>query len=111
MPLVINSLLSLINSDKTIPKPEYRSIQAGNGDAAGVNNNVQTIELSKSDRYADLAFSTLVSIISILSKNNQQKNLDKFIQNRLDLEKLPELHESLLGVIVALLDQETGYTV
>ena len=106
LPLVINGLLSLIASEKTIPKPEYRAIQAGNGEAQMANNNVQTIELSKSDRYADLAFSTLVSIVSILSQQCQRHNLEKFIKNRLDLPDQPELHESMLAVIVALLDQE-----
>ena len=65
LPLIINGLLGLISSDKTIPKQEYRPIE--NAQQNGVNNNVpkvcpQFIELSKSDRYADSAFSTLVSL-------------------------------------------------
>lgn len=101
MPLVINGLLSLISSDKTIPKQEYRPIQGPNGEVKP--QNVQSIDLIKSDRYADLAFSTLVSIVSILSKNKQSHNLENFIQNRLDQPQMPDLHESMLSVIVTLL--------
>jgi hypothetical protein len=65
-----------------------------------------TIELSKSDKYSELAFSTMVSIVTILTENQQDENLEIFIKTRLNLPELQELHEALLSSIVTLLDQE-----
>ena len=46
------------------------------------------------------------SLVSILSQYNQNSNLERYISNRLDLPQFPELHESMLNVIVVLLDQD-----
>ena len=112
LPLVINGLLSLIASDKVIPQPEYRPIKSalgGSGD--GLNNNseslIRTVDMSKSDKFSDMAFGTLVSLVSILnSQHNQRKNLEDFIFTKLDQQEHPNLHDQFLNAIVVLLDQD-----
>ena len=110
--MVINGLLSLIASDKVIPQPEYRPIKSalgGSGDAFNNNSEslIRTVDMSKSDKFSDMAFGTLVSLVSILnSQHNQRKNLEDFILTKLDQPDHPNLHDQFLNAIVVLLDQD-----
>ena len=63
--------------------------------------------MSKSDKFSDMAFGTLVSLVSILnSQHNQRKNLEDFILKKLDQPDNPNLHDQFLNAIVVLLDQD-----
>ena len=62
--------------------------------------------ISKSERFSDSAFSTFVHIVSILVENGQKENLLKFIEEKLDLPKLPNLCDSVISAIVNLLEKD-----
>jgi len=111
MPLIINRLLEITASDKIVEKPKYIPLAKKNEDENG--NQFSVIEsiqsqsdiISKSERFSDSAFSTFVHIVSILVENGQKENLLKFIEDKLDLPKFPNLCDSVLSAIVNLLER------
>ena len=117
MPLIINRLLEITASDKVVEKPKYIPLANNlkNKDENGNVNQFSVIEsvtiasqsdiISKSERFSDSAFSTFVHIVSILVENGQKENLLKFIDEKLDLPKLPNLCDSVLSAIVNLLEK------
>ena len=117
MPLIINRLLEITASDKVVEKPKYIPLANNlkNKDENGNVNQFSVIEsvtiasqsdiISKSERFSDSAFSTFVHIVSILVENGQKENLLKFIEEKLDLPKLPNLCDSVLSAIVNLLEK------
>ena len=101
-------------------KPKYIPLAKNNDENANVKNTqfsvIESVTIqshsdiiSKSERFSDSAFSTFVHIVSILVENGQKENLLKFIEEKLDLPKFPNLCDSVLSAIVNLLEKGEKY--